>query len=89
MVRQPTRVNKLYIMMQKQSNRGQDGVGVANIKVDVEPGTRFISRYRTINPQPVAEIFAKIGRKFDKAKKKPGYNPKDAEWMKKNMGIYR
>ena len=61
--------------------------GVANIKVDVEPGTRFISRYRTINPQPVAEIFAKIGRKFDKAKKKPGYNPKDAEWMKKNMGF--
>jgi len=80
-------VNKLYIMMQKQSNRGQDGVGVANIKVDVEPGTRFISRYRTINPQPVAEIFAKIGRKFDKAKKKPGFNPKDAEWMKKNMGF--
>lgn len=80
-------VNKLYIMMQKQSNRGQDGVGVANIKVDVEPGTRFISRYRTINPQPVAEIFAKIGRKFDKAKKKPGYDPKDAEWMKKNMGF--
>ncbi len=80
-------VNKLYIMMQKQSNRGQDGVGVANIKVDVEPGTRFISRYRTINPQPVAEIFAKIGRKFDKAKKKPGYDPKDAKWMKKNMGF--
>ena len=80
-------VNKLYIMMQKQSNRGQDGVGVANIKVDVEPGARFISRYRTINPQPVAEIFAKIGRKFDKAKKKQGYDPKDAEWMKKNMGF--
>lgn len=80
-------VNKLYIMMQKQSNRGQDGVGVANIKVDVEPGTRFISRYRTINPQPVSEIFAKIGRKFEKAKKKPGYDPKDAEWLKKNMGF--
>lgn len=80
-------VNKLYIMMQKQSNRGQDGVGVANIKVDVEPGTRFISRYRTINPQPVAEIFAKIGRKFEKAKKKAGYNPKDEAWLKKNMGF--
>ncbi|MFY0593593.1 amidophosphoribosyltransferase [Roseivirga sp.] len=80
-------VNKLYIMMQKQSNRGQDGVGVANIKVDVEPGTRFISRYRTINQQPVTEIFAKIGRKFEKAKKKSGYDPKDSEWMKKNMGF--
>ena len=80
-------VNKLYIMMQKQSNRGQDGVGVANIKVDVDPGTRFISRYRTINPQPVSEIFAKIGRKFEKAKKKAGYNPKDSEWLKNNMGF--
>lgn len=80
-------VNKLYIMMQKQSNRGQDGVGVANIKVDVDPGTRFISRYRTINPQPVAEIFAKINRKFLKAKKKEGYNPKDANWLKNNMGF--
>ncbi len=80
-------VNKLYIMMQKQSNRGQDGVGVANIKVDVEPGTRFISRYRTINPQPVAEIFAKISRKFQKAKKKVGYDPQDANWLKNNMGF--
>lgn len=80
-------VNKLYIMMQKQSNRGQDGVGVANIKIDVDPGTRFISRYRTINQQPVSEIFAKIGRKFEKAKKKPGHDPKNAEWLKKNMGF--
>lgn len=80
-------VNKLYIMMQKQSNRGQDGVGVANIKIDVDPGTRFISRYRTINQQPVSEIFAKIGRKFDKAKKKPGYDPLNAEWLKSNMGF--
>lgn len=80
-------VNKLYIMMQKQSNRGQDGVGVANIKIDVDPGTRFISRYRTINQQPVSEIFAKIGRKFEKAKKKPGYDPQDAEWLKNNMGF--
>lgn len=80
-------VNKLYIMMQKQSNRGQDGVGVANIKIGVEPGTRYISRYRTINPQPVEEIFGKIARKYQKAKKKEGYNPKDAEWMKANMGF--
>ncbi len=80
-------VNKLYIMMQKQSNRGQDGVGVANIKIDVDPGTRFISRYRTINQQPVSEIFAKIGRKFEKAKKKAGYDPKDSNWLKKNIGF--
>ena len=56
--------------MQKQSNRGQDGVGVANIKLDVPPGTRYISRYRTINQQPIPEIFTKISRKYEKAKKK-------------------
>ncbi len=80
-------VNKLYVMMQKQSNRGQDGVGVANIKVDVEPGTRYISRYRTIKPQPVQDVFQKIGRKFEKTQKKPGANMKDAEWLQNNSGF--
>ncbi len=80
-------VNKLYVMMQKQSNRGQDGVGVANIKIDVEPGTRYISRYRTIKPQPVQDVFEKIGRKFEKAKKKDGANLKDARWLQNNSGF--
>ncbi|WP_422008644.1 amidophosphoribosyltransferase [Roseivirga pacifica] len=80
-------VSKLYVMMQKQSNRGQDGVGVANIKIGVEPGKRYISRYRTINQQPVDEIFGKIAKKFEKAKKKSGYNKKDADWLKSNMGF--
>jgi len=80
-------VNKLYIMMKKQSNRGQDGVGVANIKMGVDPGKRYISRYRTINSEPVEEIFSKISRKFTKAKKKEGYNPKSAKWLKNNLGF--
>lgn len=80
-------VNKLYIMMKKQSNRGQDGVGVANIKMGVDPGKRYISRYRTINSEPVEEIFSKIAKKFAKAKKKEGYNPKSAKWLKNNMGF--
>ena len=80
-------VSKLYIMMQKQANRGQDGVGVANIKIGVDPGIRYISRYRTINPQPITNIFGKISRKFEKVKKKEGYNPKDAQWLKDNMGF--
>jgi len=80
-------VNKLYMMMQKQSNRGQDGVGVANIKIGVEPGIRYISRYRSIKPQPVQDVFDKIGRKFEKAKKKPGSNQKDAKWLQNNQGF--
>lgn len=80
-------VSKLYMMMQKQSNRGQDGVGVANIKIGVPPGKRYISRYRTINTNPVDEIFGKIARKYAKGKKKEGYNPNDAEWLKNNLGF--
>lgn len=80
-------VSKLYMMMQKQSNRGQDGVGVANIKIGVQPGKRYISRYRTISSGPVDEIFAKIARKYDKARKKEGYDPKDADWLKNNVGF--
>ena len=80
-------VNKLYVMMQKQSNRGQDGVGVANIKIGVKPGIRYISRYRSIKPQPVQDVFQKIGRKFEKGKLKPGANQKDAKWLQKNQGF--
>ena len=48
---------------------------------------RYISRYRTINSEPVDEIFGKITRKYDKARKKEGYNPNDAEWLKNNVGF--
>lgn len=80
-------VSKLYMMMQKQSNRGQDGVGVANIKIGVPPGKRYISRYRTITTNPVDEIFGKIARKYGKARKKEGFDPKDADWLKNNVGF--
>jgi len=80
-------ISKLYIMMQKQANRGQDGVGVANMKLGVDPGIRYISRYRTIEQQPITSIFGKITKKFEKAKKKEGYSPKDAQWLKNNMGF--
>ena len=75
-------------MMQKQANRGQDGVGVANIKIGVDPGIRYISRYRTINPQPITHIFGKISRKFEKVKKKKA-TTKDAQWLKDNMSLQR
>ena len=53
-------LSKLYLMMEKQVNRGQDGAGVANIKINVKPGHRYISRYRSVEPQAVADIFGKI-----------------------------
>jgi len=45
-------LNKMYLLMEKQHNRGQDGAGLANIKLDVNPGKRYISRMRSVDPRP-------------------------------------
>ena len=78
---------KLKIMMEKQSNRGQDGAGVVNIKIGVKPGTRYIRRYRSIASQPIDDIFSRVFQKYEKAKEKKGYDAKDAEWLKNNMAF--
>jgi amidophosphoribosyltransferase len=80
-------VNKMYILMEKQHNRGQDGAGVANIKIDNEPGQRYISRYRSMKPQPVADLFKKIGKKFKKAQKEGKEKFKDEKWLKENVAF--
>lgn len=80
--------NKLYVLMQKQINRGQDGAGVANIKIGTKPGTRYISRYRSIEPQAVNYIFEKITKKYKKAKKLGGEESlKNADWLKENVAF--
>lgn len=58
-------VNKMYLMMEKQHNRGQDGAGFASIKLDVEPGERYISRVRSIAQQPIQDIFAQINDRIN------------------------
>ena len=50
--------------MEKQHNRGQDGAGLANIKFDVEPGQRYISRHRSIDSKPIQDIFQKVNQRF-------------------------
>lgn len=80
--------NKLYVLMQKQINRGQDGAGVANIKINTKPGTRYISRYRSIEPQAVNDIFEKIQKKYKKARKQGGDQAMlDANWLKDNIAF--
>lgn len=54
-------LNKLYVLMEKQHNRGQDGAGVATVKLNTEPGYPFLYRMRSNAPQPIAEIFQKVG----------------------------
>ena len=53
-------LNKLYLLMEKQHNRGQDGAGVAAVKLNVEPGYPFLHRIRSNANQPIADIFSKI-----------------------------
>lgn len=62
-------LNKLYLLMEKQHNRGQDGAGVAVVKLDVEPGYPFLSRIRSGAQQPIADIFFKIGEELKELEK--------------------
>ncbi|MCP4457875.1 MAG: amidophosphoribosyltransferase [Cytophagales bacterium] len=75
---------KMFLLMQKQHNRGQDGVGVASIKLDLAPGYRYISRYRSIEEKPLEKIFAKINSKYEMAKRTGGEHFYNAEWLKEN-----
>ena len=58
-------VNKMYLMMEKQHNRGQDGAGLASIKLDVSPGERYISRVRSNEAQPIQDIFSQINERIN------------------------
>lgn len=62
-------LNKLYLLMEKQHNRGQDGAGIATVKLDVEPGYPFLHRIRSSNNQPIADLFFKIGQEVTELEK--------------------
>ena len=80
-------LNKLHLLMEKQHNRGQDGAGVANIKFDMSPGERYISRYRSTNSKPIQDIFDYINDKFEKIGEENPENLKDVDYLKKNSGF--
>lgn len=80
-------VNKMYILMEKQRNRGQDGVGIANIKIDQKPGLRYVSRYRSVDQDPIKVIFEKIGKKYRKAQKEGKDKYYDERWMKEHCAF--
>jgi amidophosphoribosyltransferase len=75
-------LNKLYLLMEKQHNRGQDGAGVAAVKLDVEPGYPFLHRIRSGSPQPIADVFKRIGAEIDELAK---FNPD----MKNHPGLMK
>jgi amidophosphoribosyltransferase len=80
-------LNKMYLLMQKQVNRGQDGAGLANIKLDLPPGKRYISRYRSNKANSVQDIFSYINSKFQEVEAEDPSKLKDVNWLKENMSF--
>ncbi|TWR23828.1 amidophosphoribosyltransferase [Mucilaginibacter achroorhodeus] len=80
-------LNKLYLLMEKQHNRGQDGAGVATIKLDIEPGKRYISRHRSMASNAVADIFEYIQKKFADIQKEMPEKMADTEWLKEHVSF--
>ena len=78
-------VNKMYLMMEKQHNRGQDGAGFASIKLNTNPGERYISRIRSVEQQPIQDIFAQINQRINREfKEHPEYTD-DVALQKKHI----
>jgi amidophosphoribosyltransferase len=73
--------------MEKQHNRGQDGAGVANIKFDMQPGERYISRHRSNSSKPIQDVFDKINGAIQDVYEKTPERLKDTKWLKQNVGF--
>jgi len=77
-------LNKLYLLMEKQHNRGQDGAGIVNVKMELDPGQEYINRHRSIQQNPIKDIFDKVAKGIKKAEKN---KPKNASirWIYENV----
>lgn len=77
-------LNKMYLLMEKQHNRGQDGAGIANIKLDVSPGKRYISRKRSVDSKPIHDVFKNIMDRFSGL---DADQLADANFLQENFGF--
>ena len=80
-------LNKMHLLMEKQHNRGQDGAGIANIKLDMQPGERYISRTRSVQKNPTQDIFDQINAKFKAIYDENPEKLKDVAFLKQNVGF--
>ena len=78
-------INKMYLLMEKQHNRGQDGAGFASVKFDMQPGNRYISRVRSNQAQPIQDIFAQINERLNNILTENPDKKDDVQWQKENM----
>lgn len=80
-------LNKMYVLMEKQFNRGQDGAGLMNIKFDMNPGERYISRLRSVDSKPSQAIFQHIHERLKQIEKDNPDKLSDIDYLKKNAGF--
>ncbi|MBN2350608.1 MAG: amidophosphoribosyltransferase [Bacteroidales bacterium] len=78
-------LNKLYLLMEKQHNRGQDGAGIVSVKLNLPPGKDYIHRVRSIKPSAINDVFKKINAPLLKAEKKSPKSIDDPNWAKLNL----
>ncbi len=78
-------LQKLYLLMEKQRNRGQDGAGVVSLKLDVTPGSKYFNRFRSSDSDAINDIFKKIYSNYKKAGRKHPNSTEDANWAKQNL----
>lgn len=78
-------IQKMYLMMEKQHNRGQDGAGFASIKMDVEPGERYISRVRSNHAQPIQDVFKQINERVNEEMEAHPEYADDVQKLKANI----
>ncbi len=79
--------DKMYLLMEKQHNRGQDGAGIGCIKFDMEPGTRYMHRIRSSKSNPIQDIFDKFNEKIKEAHEEKPERLNDINWLKNNIGL--
>ncbi len=80
-------LNKMQLLMEKQHNRGQDGCGLANIKLDMNPGERYISRARSIDNNPIQDLFRQIGSRINHLASEAPDKLNDVRYLKKHTGF--
>ena len=73
--------NKMYLMMEKQHNRGQDGAGLATVKIGAKPGEKYIFRERSSAKQPIQEVFTRVSERIASSKEIDGNVPFQAELL--------
>ena len=74
-------VNKMYLMMEKQHNRGQDGAGLATVKINAKPGEKYIFRERSSAKQPIQEIFSRISERIQASDSNQNNTPFQGELL--------